>query len=49
MIAESGKSLRDHTNLSVNDVIEALSIFLNSTVFFFENVLYRQIFGVPMD
>ena len=41
-------SLCDRTNLSVNDIIEALSICLKSTFFSFKNVLYRQIFGVPM-
>ena len=41
-------SLCDRTNLSVNDIIEALSICLKSTVFSFKNVLYRQNFGVPM-
>ena len=41
-------SLCDRTNLSVNDIIEALSICLKSTVFSFKNALYRQIFGVPM-
>ena len=41
-------SLCDHTNLSVNDIIEALSICLKSTVFSFKSVLYRQIFGVTM-
>ena len=42
-------TLCDRTNLSVNDIIEALSICLKSTVFSFKNVLYRQIFGVPME
>ena len=32
----------------MNDIIEALSICLKSTVFSFKNVLYCQIFGVPM-
>ena len=41
-------TLCDRTNLSVNDIIEALSICLKSTVFTFKNMLYRQIFGVPM-
>ena len=41
-------TLCDRTNLSVNDIIEELSICLKSTVFSFKNVLYRQIFGVPM-
>ena len=41
-------SLCDRTNLSVNNIIEALSICLISTVFSFKNVLHRQIFGVPM-
>ena len=36
-------TLCDCTKLSVNDIIEALSICLKSTVFF-KNVLYRQIF-----
>ena len=40
-------TLCDRTNLSVNDIVEALSICLKSNVFFL-NVLYRQIFGVPM-
>ena len=39
----------DCTNLSVNDIIEALSICHKSTVFSFKNVLYCQIFGVPME
>ena len=39
--------LCDRTNLSVNDIIEALSICLKSTVFSFKNVLYRQTFGAP--
>ena len=41
-------TISDRTNLSVNDNIEALNICLKSTVFSFKNVLYRQIFGVPM-
>ena len=41
-------TLCDRTNLSVNDIIEALSICLKFTVFSLKNVLYRQIFGVPM-
>ena len=41
-------SLCDRTNLSVNDMIQAFSICLKSTVFSFKNVLYYQIFGVPM-
>ena len=41
-------SLCDRTNLSVNDIIEALSICRKSTIFSFKNVLYHQIFGVPM-
>ena len=41
-------TLCDRTKLSVNDIIEALSICLKFTVFSFKNVLYRQIFGVPM-
>ena len=32
----------------MNDIIEGLSVCLKSTVFSFKNVLYRQIFGVPM-
>ena len=32
----------------MNDIKEALSFCLKSTVFSFKNVLYRQIFGVPM-
>ena len=38
----------DRTNLTVNDIIEALSICLKSTVFSFKNVLYCQMFGVSM-
>ena len=41
-------TLCDRINLSVNDIIEALSICLKSTAFSFKNVLYRQIFDVPM-
>ena len=37
-------SLCDRTNLSVNDIIEGLSICLKSIVFSFKNVFYRQIF-----
>ena len=41
-------TLCDRTNLLMNDIIEALSICLKSTIFSFKNVLYCQIFGVPM-
>ena len=41
-------TLCDCINLSVNDIVDALSICHKSTVFSFKNVLYRQIFGVPM-
>ena len=47
-LLNQGNTLCDRTNLSVNDIIEAKSICLKSTVFSFKNVLYRQIFGVPM-
>ena len=41
-------TLCDRTTLSVNDIIEALSICLQSIIFSFKNVLYCHIFGVPM-
>ena len=41
-------SLRDRSSLSVNDITEALRICLKSIVFSFKNVLYSQIFDVPM-
>ena len=47
-LLNQNNTLCDRTNLSVNDILEALSICLKSTVFSFKNVLYRQIFDVPM-
>ena len=42
------ESLVDRTKLSVGDIMEALELCFKSTVFCYNDVLYRQIFGTPM-
>ena len=41
-------SLSTHTQLNANDIKTGLEICSNSTVFSFQNVLYRQTFDIPM-
>ena len=41
--------LSERTKLSTQDIMEALKLRLHSTIFSFNSVLYRQIFGAPMD
>ena len=41
-------SLPTRTQLNTHDIKTGLKIYSNSTVFSFQNVLYRQMFGTPM-
>ena len=41
-------SLHDRTKLTAKDTIEALNLCVKSTVFSFKNILYSQLFCVPM-
>ena len=41
-------SLSTHTQLNAHDIKTGLEICSNSTVFSFQNVLYRQTFDIPM-
>ena len=38
----------EHINLTASDVIKCVELCLYSTVFSFNDSLYRQIFGAPM-
>ncbi len=42
------KTLKDRTNLEVEDIIELLRFVLTTTYFVFDGVLYRQKFGAAM-
>ena len=44
----SDNLLHERTNLIASDVIKCVELCLYSTVFSFNDSLYRQIFGVPM-
>ena len=41
--------LHERTNLTASDVINCVELFLHSSVFSFNNALYRQIFGAPFN
>jgi len=41
----SDNLLHERTKLTVNDVLSSLELSLHSTIFAFNNTLYRQIFG----
>ena len=44
----SDNLLHKRTNLTASDVIKCVGLCLHSTVFSFNDSLYRQIFGAPM-
>ena len=48
-LADILASLPTRTQLNAHDIKTGLEICSNSTVFSFQNVLYRQTFGTPMD
>ena len=44
----SDNLLHERTNLTASDVLKCVELCLHSTVFSFNDILYRQIFGAPM-
>jgi len=47
-LLSSDSLLHERTKLTVNDVLSSLELCFRSTIFAFNNTLYRQIFDTPM-
>ena len=45
---ESDESLHDRTTLTVDDIVEMLSLCLNATYFSFRDSIYQQVHGTAM-
>ena len=41
-------TLGERTSLAVPEIMEALDIYLQSSFFVYNDVIYKQIFGCPM-